>query len=174
MKGSVSKFAAIAALSALALAAPLSAAPGAGKTLIKIDAVSEGAYSYSGNFTVDLLKGPDFALVVKGSSDRGPLTGGAVDIGGDARTPDGQLYNRIKGTDTLKGRAGSLVLRWSGRIYDVAGPHAAPGAVEAWLGTWSIVQGTGTYAGLRGGGRYAGIVRVCCKFTRRYTGFVSS
>jgi len=173
MKGSVLMLAAIGAMTALWLAAPLAAGSGAGKTVIQIDAVSEGAQSYSGSFTLERLKGPDYTLVVTGSRDRGTVTGGASS-GADRRTPDGQLYDPVKGTDTLKGKAGSLVLRWRGRIYDVAGPHAASGAVEAWLGTWSIVRGTGKYAGLKGRGRYAGIVKVCCKFTRRYAGYVAS
>lgn len=158
----------VATLVAVALASPRAAVSGTGKSLIQIDSVAEGPGTYSGTFNLELVEGA--SLVPK--SDKGTLNGTAR-FGADVRAPDGQLYDPMKGADTLKGKAGGLVIRWSGRIYDVAGPHAAPGAVEVWLGTWSIARGTGTYAGLTGGGRWFALNTVCCKLTRRFTGFVA-
>jgi hypothetical protein len=61
----------------------------------------------------------------------------------------GQRVDRFRGTDTLRGRHGTLVI--SLRVDFVS----AGNGWQIGNGTWSIVSGTGAYAGQTGGGRSA-------------------
>jgi hypothetical protein len=54
--------------------------------------------------------------------------------------------------ETLKGRQGTLVVRW--RVEFVG----AGNGNTVGTGTWSLVRGTGAYAGVTGGGRLAAVV----------------
>jgi hypothetical protein len=61
----------------------------------------------------------------------------------------GQRVDRFRGTSTLTGKHGTLVISQQVDFVS-AGNRYMVGA-----GTWSIVRGTGAYAGLKGGGRSA-------------------
>ena len=71
-------------------------------------------------------------------------------FGAKGKTPEGLTFSTVKQKTSLKGKAGTLVILATGKIYDL------PGTSEVWTGTWSILRGTGNYAGLRGGGRWVG------------------
>jgi hypothetical protein len=61
----------------------------------------------------------------------------------------GQRVDRFRGTNTLTGKQGTLVMSQQVDFVS-AGNRYMVGA-----GNWSIVRGTGAYAGLKGGGRSA-------------------
>ena len=63
----------------------------------------------------------------------------------------GQSFIDVKFNLALKGRRGTLEIRWSGRYVSAGGPW------EVVTGTWRIAKGTGEYAGARGMGRIAGV-----------------
>lgn len=156
MRRSTAVLVGLVALAASSLPGPLAAAPGAGKTLIVIDAKSEGAEFCMGAFS----------LSWKSVSDSGTITC-TRSFGASGKTAEGLPFDTVKGTDSLKGKAGGLVLRFSARIY----PNAY--STEGWFGTWSIVRGTGKYAGLTGGGKFAAVSEVCCTLLNRYAGLVA-
>lgn len=63
----------------------------------------------------------------------------------------GQSFTDVKFNLALRGRRGTLEIRWSGRYV------SAGGSWEVVTGTWWIAKGTGEYAGARGTGRIAGV-----------------
>jgi len=128
-------------------ASPLVAASGAGKTLIEIKAVATGAHDCSGTFTLYLGTLPDDGTM------ECLRTFGVI-----GRTPQGQAFDTVRGTNTFKGKAGSLVMRFRGRIFSV--PSVGQTSGEVWTGTWSLVRGTGKYAGSKGGGAYAAVSEI--------------
>ena len=128
---------------------PLVAASGAGKTLIEIDAVSTGArYCLDGTFTLHVASLPDDRGTVQCQRTFGPL----------GRTPQGLAFETVRGTNTFKGKAGSLVMRFRGRSFPV--PRVGQLDEEVWTGTWSLVRGTGKYAGSKGSGAYAAVSEI--------------
>jgi hypothetical protein len=136
------------ALVALAVgsAGRTSAAPAgavAGKQRIAI-AVKQPLEARTGSFVLEVLT-PGPLARASGSTmfASGPTP---VFIG---RIVGGQRVDRFRGTDTLKGKDGTLTIRLQVDFVS-AGNRYQVGA-----GTWSIVRGTGAYAGLTGGGRSA-------------------
>jgi hypothetical protein len=60
---------------------------------------------------------------------------------------DGQRVSIYEGTSTLKGKLGSLVIRYRDEYVEAGnGYHVG-------TGTWKVVRGTGQYAQVTGGGR---------------------
>lgn len=83
-------------------------------------------------------------------SDIGPITitSGPTPVFG-GRIIGGQSVDRFRGTDTLSGKRGTLVIRLQ------VGFVSAGNGYQVGTGTWSVVSGTGAYARLAGGGRSA-------------------
>ena len=153
MKGRTVTLAAIVVLTVLALGSPFSAAGEAGKTAMRIEAeghhregIREISGKGSGTFT---LIGASTA-----DSDSGRLTF-TYAYGNIGKTADGQSFQPVRRTETLKGKRGTLVIRLTGRHFQVK-PGTDPTVVET--GMWSIVSGTGRYAGLEGRGGMVGII----------------
>jgi hypothetical protein len=63
----------------------------------------------------------------------------------------GQSFIDVTFSLALKGRRGTLVIRWTGRYV------SAGDTWEVVTGTWWIEKGTGEYAGAQGMGRIAGV-----------------
>ena len=143
-------------------ASPLVAASGAGKTLIEIDAVSMGAHDcLDGTFRLHLGSLPDDGMVACQRT-----------FGPSGRTPQGLGFETVRGTNTFKGKAGSLVMRFRGRSFPV--PRVAQTSGEVWTGTWSLVRGTGKYAGWKGGGAYAAVSEIHTEqLAATYAGFLA-
>ncbi len=119
------------------------AAPLASAQQVVIDIVSHDMAA--GQFT-----GPFTLLVTDGrlKADRGTFTGSGATLSQGTR--DGQHFELGKGTNTLVGKEGTLVIAHSDRWVQADSAHAVA------TGTWRVVRGTGQYAGVTGGGRYAG------------------
>jgi hypothetical protein len=79
-------------------------------------------------------------------------SGSATDGGSESYSFFDSLH---KGTVTLTGKHGGLVLRTSSRP---SGLSVDSQGLDLWTGTWTIVSGTGVYAGAHGVGAYVGIV----------------
>lgn len=143
----------------LALAAPatsLAAPATAQKELLSIDMTGQGGAVGTARF----------ALLSPAKSDSGTVAY-RFSFGAEKRDPNGQLGSSVRGTETLKGKSGQLVIRSSGRT-------SFTGVYEVWTGTWSIVSGTGKYAGLEGGGGFVTvIISSSLRFSFRYEGFVT-
>jgi hypothetical protein len=163
MKGWTGILAAIVALTALSLASPLAAADEAGKTPLKVDvtglfeaglgdAVGSAKFTLLGASTAD--------------TDSGTVTY-RFSFGATTKSRAGQTFTPISGTNTLKGRHGRLVIRTSGRRFELGSGH------DAWTGSWSIVRGTDKYAGLKGNGGYAAVVTPDDHFFFEYEGYVT-
>jgi hypothetical protein len=152
-------------LGVLVLASTLSAATGAAKRPLTIKASGQGTTTLSGTFT---LAGANAA-----DSDSGTLRF-AAPLGKYGTTAERLIYTTDQWTETLKGKRGTLVIRSTGRRYPVVKEDEA-----AFLGTWSIVRGTGKYDGLKGGGGVVGVIGTATKiigttFSYRYEGIVTS
>ena len=154
----------VAVLALVWAASPLVAASGAGKTMIEIDAVSTGASDcLYGTFTLA------FHLRSLPADDRGTVECHRT-FGPSGRTPQGLAFETVRGTNTFKGKAGSLVMRFRGRSFPV--PRVGQMNEEVWTGTWSLVRGTGKYAGSKGGGAYAAVGEIHTeRLAATYTGF---
>ena len=128
----------ISVLCAVVLGSALTTASAAGtRSRIKIDTYLSGIEGGTGKFV----------LTLKSALDGGTITF-TRSFGADKTTAEGLPYSVLTDTETLKGKAGTLVIRSSGQAF-------APGfGDEVWMGTWTIVKGTGQYAGLTGGGRW--------------------
>jgi hypothetical protein len=84
------------------------------------------------------------------------------------RIVGGQRVDRFRGTDTVKGKGGTLTIRLQVDFVSAGNRY------QVGTGTWSIVRGTGVYAGLTGGGRSA-LVNPPGKFGfARHEGFVTA
>ena len=60
---------------------------------------------------------------------------------------EGQSVSVYDGVSTLRGKRGTLVMRYHSEYVDAGnGYHVG-------TGTWKVVRGTGQYAGIAGGGR---------------------
>jgi hypothetical protein len=97
-------------------------------------------------------------------------TGGAVDSITEELTGrrSGQAFIDVKFKLALKGRRGTLEIRWSGRYVSAGKPW------EVVTGTWSIAKGTGEYAGARGTGRIAGVFTAQDnRYFQHFQGFVT-
>ena len=146
MRGRTPILAAIAALTALSLAAPLAAADTAGKTRLTIKVLGKSrSAGTSATFTL---------LGASANTDSGTLVFKAVKELAPETTPDGFSFTPVRRTDTLKGKQGTLVIRSTGRQFSVVKEDDF-----VWIGSWSIVSGTGRYAGLKGGGGIVGIIQ---------------
>lgn len=95
--------------------------------------------------------GGTFTLVAGGPTQKGTVA--STVEGFTSGTRNGQNYERIQATDTLKGNGWSLALR----TRDSIGVSAGAG-YSVITGTWTVARGTGKYAGARGGGRMAVVV----------------
>ncbi len=145
-------------LVALTVALPLGAAAGTGTAPIAINSKASGSDTCDGRFT----------LSTKGIGDSGHLTCKRTFSDKSVSTPGGLPFTTISGTDTLTGKVGTLVLRFRGRIFTNTSYSK-----EVWMGTWSIVHGTGKYARLAGGGDFVAISKVCCTLWNQYAGHVT-
>jgi len=160
------KLAALAALAALfGVSAASAAAEQAGKTPLTIYVAEHGVGVGSGTFTLQGASAAD--------SDSGTLTFVKSFNGRYGRTSDGLLFQSAQRTDTLTGKHGKLVIRSTGRQFPVVKNDN-----YVWVGTWSIVSGTGKYAGLKGGGGVVGILLPSTHaeeqvVSLRYEGFVT-
>ena len=147
MKGSRLVLAAIVATTPLSLASSLAASNGAAKVPMSIETIVQGELlvsgTASGTFTLDL----------GASSDSGKLTLKYA-YGLVKRTAAGQLFRPGERTETFRGKYGTLVVHTVGRQFPVGvqSRQDPDGDSEVWLGTWSIVRGTGRYAGFKGSG----------------------
>ena len=81
------------------------------------------------------------------ASDRGSFT--AVTGPEKIVYRDGQLLELVSGTDTLAGKSGQIVIRWTVESVDAGFGN------KVGVGRWSIVSGTVAYAELQGSGRFA-------------------
>ena len=174
MNGRRSILAATILASALSLAAPLGAAERAVKTPITIKT------SLQGNLLVSGTASGRFTLELGTVFDAGRMTL-KYSYGGARRTAAGQTFRPGDRTETFTGKQGSLTIHSAGMQFPVGvqGPKDPDGDSEVWVGTWSIVRGTGKYAGLTGGGGVAGIVEIApgkgltLDYFHRYEGFAS-
>ena len=145
-------------LAAVATLAPLTASTthagrSAPKTVLSIRTTVEGNLDPARGTTAGT-----FLLELGASTDSGKLTR-RYTYGALTRTAAGQAYRPGQFTETLRGKAGTLVLRVSGRQFPVGVRHPVvdpDGDSMIWVGTWTIVRGTGRYVGLEGGGGVAG------------------
>ena len=173
MRGRLLVLAVIATLTAPSLASPLAAADDAAKTPLSIETIVRGnldpvSGTASGKFTLEL----------GASSNSGQLTQKYA-YGLVKRTGAGQLFRPGERTETFSGKYGTLVVHTVGRQFPVGVENRKDpqGDSEVWLGTWSIVRGTGRYAGLKGGGGVAGIIEISSgigislDYFHRYEGF---
>ena len=112
-----------------------------------------------GKGTFKLIVGPG-----KLGADRGPMTyaEGIYRRG----TQDGQYFELGRGTDTLEGKAGTLVIRREDRLVNVFDRIVI-------TGTWNAVSGTGAYAGVKGGGRHASLELASGIFHVQYEGILT-
>ena len=164
----------LAVLTALSLASPLAAAVETGKTPLTITAIVEtlttvGSGTDSGRFNLEL----------GGSSASGKLTL-KYTYSLPKRSGAGQLSRRVERTETFRAKTGTLVIHTVGRHIPVGveNPKDPDGDSEVFIGTWSIVRGTGAYAGRKGGGEVAGLVVISgrglsLQYFQRYEGFVT-
>ena len=174
MKRWLLTLAAIVALAALSLTSPLAAADRAGKMPLRILTIVEGNLLFSGTAS------GKFTLELSASSDAGKLTL-KYTYGSVFRTGAGLTFRPGERTDTFRGKYGTLVIHSIGRrfLVGVVNPKDPHGEDEVWMGTWSIVSGTGRYAGLKGGGEVAGIIEYAghgtpsSYYLHRYEGFVT-
>jgi hypothetical protein len=174
MKRWLSILAAIAALTALSLTSPLGAAPDAAKMPLRILTIVEGNLLLSGTAS------GKFTLELSASTDAGKFTL-KYTYGGVLRTGAGLTFRPGEHTETFRGKYGTLVIHSTGRrfLVGVVSPKDPHGESEVWMGTWSIVSGTGRYAGLKGGGGVAGIIEysghgtLSFDYLHRYEGFVT-
>src|SRR2546422_4239647 len=132
------KLAALALAALFGVSAALAAADEAGKTALRIYVAEHGVGVGSGTFTLQGASAAD--------SDSGTLTFVKSFNGRYGRTSDGLLFQSAQRTDTLTGKHGRLVIRSTGRQFPVVKNDN-----YVWVGTWSIVSGTGKYAGLKAG-----------------------
>jgi hypothetical protein len=130
------------ALSSSALAGSTVAASSE-RTPVSIETITRGSTqgtSHGGAFTL-----------VAGTTQKGTVSS-TVD-GFTSGKRNGQNYERIQATDTLKGNGWSLALRTRDSIGESAGS-----GYSVITGTWTVAKGTGKYAGARGGGRMVVVV----------------
>jgi len=83
-------------------------------------------------------------------------------------TREGQRVSIYNGVVTLKGKSGSLVVRYRSE-YAAAGNGYHVGS-----GTWKVVRGTGHYAGVTGGGRSGNVWLDRGPWSIRYEGFLTT
>lgn len=174
MKRWLSILASIVGVAALSLASPLGAAPDAAKMPLRILTIVEGNLLFSGTAS------GKFTLELSASSDAGKFTL-KYTYGGVLRTGAGLTFRPGEQTKTFRGKYGTLVIHSTGRrfLVGVVNPKDPHGENEVWMGTWSIVSGTGRYARLKGGGGVAGLIEYSGRGTassyylHRYEGFVT-
>jgi hypothetical protein len=130
-------------LAAVGLALPSAQATRLAKSALGIKVVGTGQTDITGTFE---LIGASTA-----DSDSGKATF-AYPFGRAQKTAHGLLFSRLRWTSTLRGKRGVLVIRTDVRQYPIVKEDE-----EAFLGTWSVVRGTGSYAQLKGGGEVAGV-----------------
>ena len=174
MKVSAFIFSAIVALlTALSLASPLAAADEAAEMPLRIETMVEGnllvSGTASGKFTLDLGTSADSGKVTL------KYTYGSV-----RRTGAGQTFRPGERAETFSWKYGTLVTHSIGRQFPVGveNPKDPDGDSEVWMGTWSIIRGTGRYGGLKGGGGVAGIIEISghglsLDYFHRYEGLVT-
>jgi hypothetical protein len=166
---------AIVALTALSLASPLAAADEAGKTPVQIKTIvvgslGPGSGTASGRFTLDLGT----------STASGKLTL-KYNYPTVKRSAAGFQFRPTERTETFRAKAGTLVIHTIGRELPVGvqNPKDPDGDSLVFIGTWSIVRGTGTYAGLQGGGEVAGLIVISghdlySEYFHRYEGLATA
>jgi hypothetical protein len=95
-----------------------------------------------------------FRMMVNGL----PVDSGSASIvlngGGALKLVDGQLQQYRSGTDTFKGKKGTLTLAFRG-IGIAVTTSTTDSQYEVEYGTWTISAGDRMYKGWRGGGRWA-------------------
>ena len=112
-----------------------------------------------GKGTFKLIAGPGKLEV-----DRGVITYAESIL--QRGTQDGQYFELGRGTDTLEGKAGTLVIRREDRLVNVFDRTVV-------TGPWTAVSGTGVYAGVKGGGRHAALELANGTFHVQYEGFLT-
>jgi hypothetical protein len=119
-----------------------SAATGAtqSRTAIRIDVQAQGYESCTGKFLL--------SLGIDGDVGK---TECHLDFGASGETPDGFSFDKVTLRSTFTGKAGTLVIIATGRIYDIGFGNS-----DVWEGTWRIVRGTDRYAAIHGGGAWKG------------------
>jgi hypothetical protein len=86
----------------------------------------------------------------------------------NGRIINGQSVDRFRGIETLKGKRGTLVIRFQEDFV------SAGNGYQVGAGTWAVDSGTGTYTGLTGGGRSAVVVPSGKFGFTQYEGFVTA
>jgi hypothetical protein len=80
---------------------------------------------------------------------------------------EGQRVSVYEGVVTLRGKAGSLVIRYRSEYVDAGnGYHVGSG-------TWKVVRGAGGYAGVTGGGRTGEVWLDRGPWSSRFEGFLA-
>jgi hypothetical protein len=161
-------------LTTLVLALPLSAANEATGVPLRIGTLVEGLLGDSGTVS------GRFTLELGASTASGKLTW-KYTYGDVQRSNSGQTLKPAALTETLKAKSGTLVLKSVGHQIPVGmkNPRDPDADMEVWIGTWSIVKGTGKYAGLTGGGDAAGVIGISgrglyLQYVHRLEGLVST
>jgi hypothetical protein len=130
-------------LGAVALALPPAGATPLAKSPLGIKVVGTGQSDITGTF--------DLIGASAASSDSGKVKF-VYPFGRVEKTAQGLLFSRLRWKSTLRGKRGVLVIRTDVRQYPIVKDDE-----EAFLGTWTVVSGTGAYARLKGGGDVAGV-----------------
>jgi hypothetical protein len=116
---------------------------------------------WSGTFQLTALTAGNLSL------DRGAVTSAGVGAPRDG-SRDGQSFTADAGIDELRGKKGTLRLRWSQTIVSAGPLHSVA------TGTWRVASGTGAYAGATGRGRVAGVIGEASHVGHvRYEGFIA-
>jgi hypothetical protein len=136
-------FGMLASLGTVAFVLPSAQAALVGTRPLGIKVVATGQSDIAGRF--------DMIGASTADSDSGKVTF-VYPFGRTQKTAQGLLFTRLRWTSTLRGRRGVLVIRTDARQYPIVKDDE-----EAFLGTWTVVRGTGAYAGVRGGGDVAGV-----------------
>jgi hypothetical protein len=144
------------ALMSLLAASPSPGAGDAGKTPVTITLKEKTSDELGGTGTFSLL-GASTA-----DSDSGTVSFTETRIG-FGRTAEGLAFERVRRSETLKGKHGTFVLRSTDRRFHV-------GVIDeddySATNTWTIARATGRYARFTGGGGGAGILRAITPHSR--------
>jgi hypothetical protein len=100
-----------------------------------------------------VFKGP-FRLMVNGRPVDSGSSSIVLNTGGALKLVDGQSQQSRSGSDTFKGKKGTLTLVFRGVGIAVT-TSTRDSQYEVEYGTWTISTGDGMYKGWRGGGRWA-------------------
>jgi hypothetical protein len=149
--------------SIIAVTAGSTAAAPAGRTAAVIETVVRGSTqgtSHKGTFKI-----------ITDGLERGAVS--TTVHGFTSGKRNGQSYEVIRATDTLKGKGWTLLLTTRDSVGVSAG--AGYGVIT---GSWTVTRGTGKYAGARGGGHAATVVLPADGSTltshSRYQGFITT